>query len=91
MPQYWGYHCAPYSYFTHPYCGKPEKEGSPLYITSTDEYTIYLVENLSKKVNLSGRNISMDRLFTSISTAKHLLAKKYSNTRDTENKQEGAS
>ena len=63
------------TYFTLPYCGKPEEESSPFYITSTDKYTIYLVKNRSKNVDSSGRNISMDRFFTSISIAEYLLAK----------------
>ena len=64
-----------YTYFNLLYCGKPRKEGSQFYITGTDENTINLVKNLSKNVDLNGRNIPIDRYFTSISFAKHILAK----------------
>ena len=65
----------PYTYFTLPYAGKPEAPNQ-YYVTGTDKYTEYLVESLKKQVDISGRNISMDRYFTSVSIAKYLLANK---------------
>ena len=65
----------PYTYFTLPYAGKPENPNR-YYVTGTDSYTKYLVENLRQHVDISGRNISMDRYFTSIPVAKYLLDKK---------------
>ena len=68
----------PYTYWTLPYAGKPENPGSPFYVTGTDEYTMYLVENFSKYGSLAGRNISLDRYFTSVTIAEWCLAKKIS-------------
>ena len=65
----------PYTYFTLPYAGKPEAPNQ-YYVTGTDKYTEYFVESLKKQVDISGRNISMDRYFTSVSIAKYLLANK---------------
>ena len=63
-----------YTYFPLPYAGKPEvldKENSATsyYVTGTDEYTKYLVNDFSTVTNMSGCNISMDRYFTSVPLA----------------------
>ena len=53
----------PYTFFTLPYAGKPEIEGSEFYVTGTDEYGVCLADNLSSHV---------DRYFTSV-TIPHYL------------------
>ena len=53
----------PYTFFTLPYAGKPEIEGSEFYVTGTNEYGVYLADNLSSHV---------DRYFTSV-TIPHYL------------------
>ena len=45
------------------------------YVTGTDNYTKYLVEGLEQHVYLQGRNISMDRYFTSRTISEYLLDK----------------
>ena len=51
----------------------PEKGTGPFYIKGTENYVKSLVSRLSEDVPLQGRNISMDRLYTAISTAIWLL------------------
>ena len=63
--------------FTHysiPYCGKPTEEPSAYYVKGVEETVKYLVENLSIYVDLQGRNISFDRLYTSVPLAQWLLS-----------------
>ena len=57
-------HC--YTYRSFVYAGKPTETPSPFYVSGTDNYVKELVESLARKVPLDGRNISMDRLCTSI-------------------------
>ena len=60
----------PYTYQSHVYCGKPEvSEDNQYYVQGTANYIKYLVEKLAKCHNLSGRNITMDRLYTSFEIA----------------------
>ena len=66
----------PYTYFTLTYAGKPETEGSEFYVTGTDEYSVYLVDKLSSHVDITGRNVSMDRYFTCVAIAHYLKEKK---------------
>ena len=68
----------PYSYYSLPYAGKPEKLEGPTaryYITGTDEYSKYLINELHVYCNQQGINISMDCYFTSISLATWALEK----------------
>ena len=65
----------PYTYQSTIYSGKPEQGNGPHYIEGTENHVKYLVSELEKAVPIEGRNISMDRLYTSISIAKWLLAK----------------
>ena len=58
-----------YNYFSLAYAGKPEVvggNGEKSYITSTDEYTKYLVNRLTSYTSIHGCNISIDRYFTSV-------------------------
>ena len=68
----------PYNYYSLPYAGKPEKLEGPVtryFITGTDEYSKYLINELHVYCNQQGINISMDRYFTSISLATWALEK----------------
>ena len=64
----------PYTYYTLPYAGKPEdlqdNEYKKYYVTGTDNYSIYLIEELSKINSIQGCNISVDRFFTSVPLAR---------------------
>ncbi len=67
-----------YTYFSLPYAGKPEEGANEYYVTKTDNYTKYLVENtirIAGTASLRGRNISLDRYFTSLTIADWLLEK----------------
>ena len=65
-----------YTYQTHVYCGKPEGEpDNTYYVTGTAEYVKMLVQNLAREQDLAGRNISMDRLYSSFYIANWLLEK----------------
>ena len=58
--------------------GKPEKIGFPAaksYVTKTEEYSKYLINELSIYCNLQGINISMDRYLPSVSLATWALEK----------------
>ena len=60
-----------YTYSILPYAGKPnniipESE----YVTGTNNYTKYLVKGLQRSVDIRGRNISMDRYFTSMEVSR---------------------
>ena len=68
-----------YTYFSLPYAGKPDEEQNQYYVTATDNYTKYLVENFIRvagSISIKGRNISLDRFFTSISIADWCLENK---------------
>ena len=57
------------------YAGKPKSGNGPHYIDTTENYIKVLVEKMEKRLPLNGRNISMDRLYTSFSIADWLLKK----------------
>ena len=65
-----------YTYRTLVYAGKPQQLPSPYYVCGTDNYIKRLVTDLEQAVSLQGRNISMDRLYTSIPIAQWLLSMK---------------
>ena len=48
--------------------GKPQ-QGGPYYINTIEDHVKTLVLTTGAKLPLEGRNISMDRLYTSVSTA----------------------
>lgn len=66
----------PFTYQATAYAGKPESGNGPYYIDKTENHIKYLITQMEKKISLQGRNISMDRLYTSISIAQWLLEKK---------------
>ena len=61
-----------FTYQVIPYCGRPEDGTGPYYLSSTEDYVKSLV-NAMPRSSVKGRNISMDRLYTSISTANWFL------------------
>lgn len=64
----------PYTYNTLPYAGKPNViTQQSEYVTGTDNYTKYLMKGLERYINLKGRNLSIDRYFTSMTIASWLL------------------
>ena len=63
----------PFTYKAAPYAGKPEQGDGPYYISTTEDYVKYLVNETEKDTCLQGRNISTDRLYTSIPLANWLL------------------
>ena len=65
-----------YTHQTIVYSGKPTGEPNEFYISATINYIKRLVENLSLHHTLAGRNISMDRLYTSFEVADWLLERK---------------
>ena len=66
----------PFTHQSHVYFGKPEQEPNEIYVSGTINYVKYLVEKFSEHQNLTGRNISMDRLYTSFEVANWLTEKK---------------
>ena len=75
----------PCTYFTLPYAGKPEIEGSEFDVTCIDEHSVYLVDKLSSHVEITGRNVSVDRYFSGVTIA-HYLKKKNDVSRNNEGK-----
>ena len=65
----------PYTYQSYVYCGKPKGEPNEFYISRTENYIQYLVNELSSYHDIRGRNISMDRLYSRLSVANWLLGK----------------
>ena len=67
----------PYTFQTAPNVGKPRnhsnQEQCKLYVCGTEDTVKMLATDLEKLTSLSGRNISYDRLYTSILLAKWLL------------------
>ena len=63
-----------YTFSTTPYCGKSRDQPTAYYTQGTENVAKYLVMQLQKHVDIQGRNISFDRLYTSISLAKWLLS-----------------
>ena len=66
----------PYTYQSHVYSGKPKGEPNEFHISETESYIQYLVNKLSSYHGIRERNISMDRLYSSLSVANWLLDKK---------------
>lgn len=64
----------PFTHFSMVYSGKPIGQATNYYVSGMDETVKYLVNGLQKLKSLKGRNISTDRLYTSIPLAKWLLS-----------------
>ena len=69
----------PYTFTAYAYAGRPRKAEEPdkcaYYIRGTENTVKWLVEKLQSYATLSGRNITYDRLYTSIPLAEWLLVK----------------
>ena len=68
-----------YTFATTPYCGKLRNQPTAYYTPGTKNVAKYLFMQLQKHVNVQERNISFDRLYTSILLAKWLLSNKLYN------------
>ena len=55
---------------------RPEELPSPHYVSGNENYAKKLITTLNEKVSLQGRNVFMDRLYTSINLAQWLLDRK---------------
>ena len=66
----------PYTYKSVPYASKPKSGQRPYYIKSTIDYVKYVVTKTEEQQYLYGRNISTNRLYTSVELSKRLLTRK---------------
>ena len=64
-----------YTYTSIFYAGKPVNKPGPHYVQTMDDIVKYLVNSLTREVNIKGRNLSTDRFYTSIEIANWLLEK----------------
>ena len=67
--------CYPQPFVSAPYCGRPVGERTEEYKPGTFEVTKHMVSKLESYTTLKGRNISFDRLYTSLSLMNYLLEK----------------
>jgi len=68
----------PYTFISCVYSGKPHQHESPLcnyYVRGTEETVKRMVNSLMRYTNLAGRNLTFDRLYTSITLARWLYEK----------------
>jgi len=65
----------PYTFNAAPYCGKPVGDTGEHYVSGTFEVVKKMVDRLESVISLSRRNISFDRLYTSIPLALWLYQK----------------
>ncbi|CAH1252394.1 PGBD4 [Branchiostoma lanceolatum] len=63
----------PYTFTVAPYSGKPAAGAGEYYVQGCDATVKAIVEGLERSINLRGRNISFDRLYTSIPLCQWLL------------------
>ena len=67
----------PYTYQAHAYASTPLKTPTMHYVKGTQQYVMYLIGKIQEKgseYSMAGCNISMDRLYTSVSLARWLLS-----------------
>ena len=64
----------PYKYQVTPYRGKLVDGNAPYYLNATEDYVKHVVESMPAS-SMKGKNISMDRLYGSISTSFWLVAR----------------
>ena len=65
----------PYTYKALPYATKPTAGDEPFYISSPADYIKNLVIRTKEQVRFDERNISMNRLYTSVEIANWLVEK----------------
>ena len=63
----------PFTFSTAVYSSKPKEEPTSYHTPGTSQTVKYLIQNLECHTNLVGRNISYDRLYTSVPMAQGLL------------------
>ena len=63
----------PFTFLTIEYTAKPKAEPTSYYTTRTSQTVKYLIQNLECHTNLVAKNISYDKLYTSIPMAQWLL------------------
>ena len=69
-----------YTYYTLPYAGKPKVakgDAAKYYVTGTEDYIQYLVNEISNNSRIQGCNILLDQYFTFVSLAECTLEKKF--------------
>ena len=84
-------HCIryPYTCITAPYSGKPVGDAGEFYISGCDEIVKSLISRLEKSTDLKGRNVSFDRLYTSIPLCKWLLERQITSVGTLKTKRRG--
>ena len=68
----------PYTFTSFAYAGKPRNydlQPCKYYVRGTEETVKTMVKNLLKSTNLSGRSLTFDRMYTSVTLANWLLEK----------------
>ena len=66
----------PYTFWSVPYCGKPTDEPTNHYVTRIEDLVKYIIEEHGNHTELRGRNLTTDRLYTSLPLAKWMLTEK---------------
>ena len=69
------YALIPYTFSTAVYAGKPVAEPTEYYIKGVTPIVKSLVDRLGRSVDLKGRNMTMDRLYTTYDLTKWLMTK----------------
>ena len=67
-----------YTYQSHAYASTPVGEHTSHYVNTTDQYVLYLIDKVSQngaEYSMKGCNVTMDRLYTSITLANKLSSK----------------
>ena len=65
----------PYTYKSVPYASKPKIGQGLYYVKSMIDYVKYFITKTEEQQNLHGRNISINRLYTSVELSKWLLTR----------------
>ena len=79
----------PYTYKSYPYAGKPKAGDGPYYLASNLAKVQYLVQETMKDLDLRGRCIATDRLYTSPPQAEWLMDRDIRNIGTINNKRQG--
>ena len=65
----------PYTYVTTVYAGRPVGEPGPHYVTGLEDVFKRLLQDMLDHNSLQGRNVTMDRLYTSVPLGEWMLKK----------------
>ena len=63
----------PFTYTTIVYAGRPVGEPGPHYVTGLEDAVKTLLTDMKTKNSITGRNVTMDRLYTSVPLARWML------------------